>query len=70
MQKQKRRKSDRSGRPKMRSPGRPPEAGLEQQKQFWRGIAEGLSSEEGVVVGAGRPTNDAVTEKVQHHREG
>ena len=54
----------------MRSPGRPPEAGLEQQKQFWRGIAEGLSSEEGVVVGAGRPTNDAVTEKVQHHREG
>ena len=40
----------------MRAPGRPPEARLEQQKQFWRGIAEGLSSEEAALVcGASAP---------------
>lgn len=41
----KRRKSDRAGRPPMRSPGRPT-ARREDRQQFWAAIARGLSSEE------------------------
>lgn len=44
------RKSDRSGRPKMRSPGRPPVASREQQQQFWKQIAAGWTSEAAAVA--------------------
>ncbi|MCA1677844.1 MAG: IS30 family transposase [Actinobacteria bacterium] len=40
----KRRKSDRAGRPAMRSPGRPPEGRLEHRQRFWAAIALGASS--------------------------
>ena len=40
----KRRRSDRAGRPKMRSPGRPPVARREDRQRFWVAIARGLSS--------------------------
>jgi IS30 family transposase len=46
MAEHKRRKSDRSGRPPMRSPGRPTAARREDQQRFWAAIARGLSSEE------------------------
>ena len=49
MEKRKRRRSDRAGRPAMRSPGRPPVAGREEQQRFWKAIARGLSSEEAAV---------------------
>ncbi len=39
------RKSDRAGRPRMRSPGRPTVAGREDRQRFWAGIARGLTSE-------------------------
>ena len=41
-----------TGRPAMRSPGRPPVARREHRQRFWRAIADGLSSEDaGVVAG-------------------
>ena len=49
MQKRKRRRSDRAGRPAMRSPGRPPVAGRGEQQRFWKAIARGLSSEDAAV---------------------
>lgn len=49
MQKRKRRKSDRAGRPAMRSPGRPPVARREEQQGFWKAIAKGFSSEDAAV---------------------
>ena len=49
MQKRKRRRSDRAGRPAMRSPGRPPVAGRAEQQRFWKAIARGLSSEDAAV---------------------
>ena len=49
MQKRRRRRSDRAGRPAMRSPGRPPVAGREEQRRFWKAIARGLSSEDAAV---------------------
>ena len=42
----KRRRSDRAGRPAMRSPGRPPATGRAEQQRFWKAIARGLSSED------------------------
>ena len=50
MQKPRRRRSDRAGRPAMRSPGRPPVAGREEQRRFWKVIARGLSSEDAAVL--------------------
>src|SRR5215207_7389937 len=41
-----RRRSDRAGRPAMRSPGRPPVGWLEHRQRFWTAIARGLSSED------------------------
>ncbi len=41
-----RRRSDRAGRPAMRSPGRPPAGRLEHRQWFWAAIARGLSSED------------------------
>ncbi|MGN6169755.1 MAG: IS30 family transposase [Solirubrobacteraceae bacterium] len=40
----KRRKSDRAGRPPLRSPGRPPVGRREHRVRFWAAIARGLSS--------------------------
>lgn len=41
-----------TGRPAMRSPGRPPVARREHRQRFWKAIADGLSSEDaGVVAG-------------------
>ena len=45
----KRRRSDRAGRPPMRSPGRPPVARREDRQRFWAAIARGLSSEDAAV---------------------
>lgn len=50
MQNRKRRKSDRAGRPPMRSPGRPPVARREAQQRFWEGIARGLTSEDAAIT--------------------
>ena len=52
MAKRKRRRSDRSGRPVMRSPGRPGVAMREQKQRFWAAIAAGKTSEE-AGLGAG-----------------
>jgi IS30 family transposase len=41
-----RRRSDRAGRAKMRSPGRPPVLHRSERRPFWRAIADGCSSEE------------------------
>ncbi len=49
MQKRKRRRSDRAGRPAMPSPGRPPVAGREERQRFWKAIARGVSSEDAAV---------------------
>ena len=40
------RRSDRAGRPALRSPGRPPVARREHRQRFWAAIARGLSSED------------------------
>ncbi|MGF7236407.1 MAG: IS30 family transposase [Frankia sp.] len=45
-----------TGRPGMRSPGRPPEARREHQQQFWAAIARGLSSEDAGVAAGVSPT--------------
>ena len=49
MSEQKRR-SDRSGRSPMRSPGRPPVARREERRRFWGAIAAGLASEGAAAV--------------------
>ena len=49
MQERRRRRSDRAGRPAMRSPGRPPVAGRAEQQRFWKAITRGLSSEDAAV---------------------
>ena len=41
----KRRRSDRAGRPLMRSPGRPPGWRREHRQRFWAAIADGATSE-------------------------
>src|SRR3954454_14664505 len=46
------RRSDRSGRPPLFSPGRPPIAGRDERRRFWAAIAAGLASEDaGVEAG-------------------
>jgi IS30 family transposase len=45
-----RRQSDRAGRAKMRSPGRPSVAQREMRQQFWQAIALGQSSEQAAVA--------------------
>src|SRR5688572_18467078 len=47
-----RRRSERAGRAKLRSPGRPTVARYEERRRFWAGIAAGRSSEN-AAVGAG-----------------
>jgi IS30 family transposase len=49
MQERRRRRSSGSGRPPMRSPGRPPVARREDRQRFWMAIANGLPSEDAAV---------------------
>ena len=50
------RRSARSGRAPLLSPGRPPVAGRDEQSRFWRAIAAGLSSEDAAVdAGVSQP---------------
>ena len=51
----KRRKSDRAGRPPMPSPGRPSVVRREHRQRFWRTIAEGASSEDAARVAGVSP---------------
>ena len=48
------RRPARSGRPPLLSPGRPPVAGRDEQRQFWAAIASGMASEDAAVA-AGVP---------------
>ena len=48
------RRSDRSGRSPLSSPGRPPVSGRDERGRFWQGIVTGLSSED-AAMGAGVP---------------
>jgi hypothetical protein len=48
------RRSDRSGRPPLSSPGRPPVAGRDEQRRFWAAIAVGMASED-AAIGVGVP---------------
>ena len=48
------RRSARSGRPRLSSPGRPPVAGRDERRRFWAGIATGLASED-AAIGAAVP---------------
>ena len=49
MSQRKRRKSDRAGRPLLRSPGKPPAGRREHRVRFWAAIARGVSSENAAV---------------------
>src|SRR5215204_3233287 len=52
----KRRRSDRSGRAPLPSPGRPPVAGRDEGRRFWSAIAAGMSSEDAAVeAGVSQP---------------
>jgi len=51
----KRRRSDRAGRAALHSPGRPPVAGNRERRQFWAGIAVGLSTEDAAVLAGVSP---------------
>ncbi len=48
------RRSDRSGRAPLSSPGRPPVAGRDEQRRFWAAIAVGMASED-AAIGVGVP---------------
>src|SRR5450755_4957143 len=48
------RRSERSGRVRLFSPGRPPVAGREERRRFWAAIAAGTASED-AAVGVGVP---------------
>ena len=43
------RRSDRSGRTRLSSPGRPPVAGRDERRRFWAAIAVGMVSEDAAV---------------------
>jgi IS30 family transposase len=43
------RRSDRSGRARLLSPGRPPVAGRDEQRLFWAAIASGMASEDAAI---------------------
>ena len=51
----KKRRADRAGRPRMRSPGRPPVARREERQRFWAAIAGGLASEDAAVAAGVSP---------------
>src|ERR1017187_3504646 len=43
------RRSDRSGRAPLPSPGRPPVAGRNERQRFWAAVAAGLASEDAAI---------------------
>ena len=47
--KRRRRRSDRSNRAPLFSPGRPPMAGRDERRRFWAAIAAGMASEDAAV---------------------
>src|SRR4051812_40202906 len=49
------RRSDRSGRAPLWSPGRPPVAGREERRRFWAAIAAGLASEDAAAAADAAP---------------
>src|SRR3954447_6457601 len=49
------RRSDRSGRAPLWSPGRPPVAGREERRRFWAAIAAGLASEDAAAASDAPP---------------
>ena len=50
------RRSDRSGRAPLPSPGRPPVAGRDERRRFWMAIAAGMSSEDAAIeAGVSQP---------------
>ena len=59
------RRSDRSGRPPLSSPGRPPVAGRDERRRFRAAIAAGMVSDD-AAVGAGVPqaVRDAITRTI------
>src|SRR5207247_6060887 len=50
-----RRAADRAGRPRMRSPGRPPVARREHRQRFWEAIARCVSSEDAATAAGVSP---------------
>ena len=59
-----RRRSTRSGRASLSSPGRPPVAGRDEQNRFWRAIATGLSSEDAALeAGVSQPVGTRLFRK-------
>ena len=52
------RRSDRSGRAPLPSPGRPPVAGRDERRRFWAAIAAGLTSEDAAVEPACRSRSE------------
>lgn len=59
-----RRRSARSGRASLPSPGRPPVAGRDEQNRFWRAIATGLSSEDAALeAGISQPVGTRLFRK-------
>ncbi|MGR4927471.1 transposase, partial [Bradyrhizobium sp. CAR08] len=59
-----RRRSARSGRAPLRSPGRPSIAGRDEQNKFWRAIAAGLSSEDAALeAGLSQPVGSRLFRK-------
>jgi len=55
MAERKKRRSDRAGRPRMRSPGRPTVARREERQRFWAAIARGVPSEDAAVAAGVSP---------------
>lgn len=55
MSTRRKRSSDRAGRAKLRSPGRPPVARDAERRRFWRAIAAGRSSEDAAVAAGVSP---------------
>src|SRR6201989_2366680 len=47
------RRSDRSGRAPLFSPGRPPATGRDERRRFWVAIAAGMASEEAAIAAGG-----------------
>src|SRR3954447_21768358 len=59
-----RRRSARSGRAPLPSPGRPSVAGRDEQNKFWRAIAAGLSSEDAALeAGLSQPVGSRLFRK-------
>ena len=59
-----RRRSTRSGRASLSSPGRPPVAGRDEQNRFWRAIATGLNSEDAALeAGVSQPVGTRLFRK-------